>query len=412
MKHLMILFCMVSVLGFRAQAQDLPENPEPGKCYVRCTTPDIWETQTETVMIKPAFKKIVTHPAEFKTITEQVLKTEASYKLEVVPAVYETIEIEVVVKEASHRLELIPAEYGTKTVSYVSREDGSALEMVPASFGNDTKTIMTKSPSAFWKLTVSKENCISEDPNDCQFWCYTEIPAQYRTLSLITLQKDAFTLRNPIKGEEKSYTYTVMTKAPATRTIEIPEVREKIRKTVMKTPPTTRQIEIPAEYTSVNKTVLVKDAWQEEVEVPAEYETVQKEVLVQKGGLSEWKEVECKLIDYNPLPINWNLNSATLTSAAKKIIDEKLMPILKDGLRVELASHTDARGSDAFNQELSDRRAKAVADYLISKGIRPAQLVAKGYGESKLLNKCENGVECTEAEHLQNRRTEFRVLNN
>jgi outer membrane protein OmpA-like peptidoglycan-associated protein len=393
-------------------AQDLPENPEPGKCYVRCTTPDVWETQEETIEVKPAYTTIVTHPAEYKTVTERVLLKEASQKLEIVPAVYETIEVEVVIREASHRLEPVPAEFGTKTVTYTAKPDATALNVVPATFLDDTRRIMVKSPSAFWKLTVSEENCISDDPNDCQFWCYTEIPAQYANVALTKLDKDAFTVKNPVPGEEKTFTYTVMTKPPSTRKIEIPEETTMIRKTIMKTPPTTRVIEIPAEYTEITKTVLVKDAWEEVTTVPAVFETIQKEVLVKKGGLSEWKEVECELINYNPLPINWNLNSATLTTKAKKIIDERLLPLLKEGLKVELASHTDSRGSDQYNMDLSDRRANSVKTYLISKGISPGQLLAKGYGETKLLNRCKNGVDCTEEEHLENRRTEFRVLNN
>jgi outer membrane protein OmpA-like peptidoglycan-associated protein len=134
-------------------------------------------------------------------------------------------------------------------------------------------------------------------------------------------------------------------------------------------------------------------------------------VLVTKGGLTAWKEIDCKLVEYNPLPINWNLGSATLTNAAKKIIDTRLLPVLKDGVSVELASHTDSRSSHEFNQDLSERRAQAVANYLISKGVNPSQLVAKGYGETRLLNRCADGVTCTEREHLANRRTEFRVIN-
>lgn len=412
MKKLFLLFVMILFAGTMLMAQDLPENPEPGKCYVRCTTPDVWETQEETVEVKAAYKKIVTHPAEYKTVTEKVLLKDASNKLEIVPAVYGTVDVEVVIKEPSHRLELVPAEFGTKTVTYTAKEDASSLEVVPATFMDDSKRIMVKSPSAFWKLTVSEENCISDDPNDCQFWCYTEVPAQYRTLALTKLDKDAYTVKSPVPGNEKAYTYTVMTKAPSTRKIDIPGETKIIQKTVMTTPPQTKTIEIPAEYTTVTKTVLVKDAWEEEVLVPAEFETVEKEVLVSKGGLTAWKEVECELINYSPLPINWNLNSATLTSTAKNIIDERLLPLLEDGMKVELASHTDSRGSDSFNQDLSDRRAKSVANYLIAKGISPSQLVAKGYGETKLLNRCKNGVQCSEEEHLQNRRTEFRVLNN
>lgn len=69
------------------------------------------------------------------------------------------------------------------------------------------------------------------------------------------------------------------------------------------------------------------------------------------------------------------------------------------------------RGTTKDNQDLSERRAKAVVDYLISKGINASQLYAKGFGESRLLNNCKDGVACSEAEHAVNRRTTFRVVN-
>ena len=87
-----------------------------------------------------------------------------------------------------------------------------------------------------------------------------------------------------------------------------------------------------------------------------------------------------------------------------------MLPIVKDGVAVFIESHTDMRGTKK-NQELSDRRAKAVTDYLISKGINATQLFAKGFGESRLLNKCADGVVCSESEHAVNRRTTFRVIN-
>ena len=132
---------------------------------------------------------------------------------------------------------------------------------------------------------------------------------------------------------------------------------------------------------------------------------------MKKGGLTTWEEVECKLVEYSPLPIEWNLGSATLTSAAKKLIDTRLMPVLQTGVAVELASHTDSRGSAASNQDLSERRAMSVSNYLISKGINSSQLTANGFGETKLTNRCADGVSCTEREHRANRRTTFRVIN-
>lgn len=77
---------------------------------------------------------------------------------------------------------------------------------------------------------------------------------------------------------------------------------------------------------------------------------------------------------------------------------------------VEIGAHTDSRGSYAFNEKLSQRRAQAVVDYLISKGIDRSRLTPNGYGESELLNNCKDGIECSEAEHQRNRRTTFRIL--
>ena len=79
-------------------------------------------------------------------------------------------------------------------------------------------------------------------------------------------------------------------------------------------------------------------------------------------------------------------------------------------MKIELRTHTDSRGNDAYNLRLSQKRSEAVVKYLISKGIEKKRLVAKGYGETKLLNRCKNGVECSEEEHQVNRRTEFMIL--
>ena len=157
--------------------------------------------------------------------------------------------------------------------------------------------------------------------------------------------------------------------------------------------------------------MLVSDARTEEKVIPAVYRSVTKQILVEKGGLSTWKAVDCSLTENNPLPINWDFASAELNEGAKTIIDSRLLPILNDGVAVFIESHTDMRGTKADNQDLSDRRAKAVIDYLISKGINRDQLYAKGFGESRLLNKCSDGVKCSEAEHAINRRTTFRVVN-
>jgi outer membrane protein OmpA-like peptidoglycan-associated protein len=81
-------------------------------------------------------------------------------------------------------------------------------------------------------------------------------------------------------------------------------------------------------------------------------------------------------------------------------------------IRIELGSHTDSRSSTAYNLDLSQRRAQSAVNYLVSKGINRNRLVAKGYGESQLLNGCADGVNCPEAQHQENRRTEFKIIGN
>jgi len=410
MKKLLLPLSLL-LIGVSAMAQGLPENPEPGKCYVRCKTPDIWKNEDVTLETKAAYKKINTHPAEYKTVTEKVLVKEASQRLEIVPAVYETRDVVVVVKEASYKLVTVPGTFGSETMTYTAKEDASSLKVIPATFKSDSKTIETKPASAVWQMNAKAPDCESSDPNDCRYWCYKPIDAQSVTIPLTELDMDAHTVRSAVSGFNKSYEKTVVANQPSTRKIEIPEITKVVKKTVMVTPPSTRTIDIPAKYTTIKKVVLVKDAWEEEVTIPAKYKTVTKEVLVKKGGLNDWKEVDCKLTQNSILPINWNLGSATLTPQAKKIIDTRLLPVLKTGVAVVIESHTDSRGSKESNQNLSERRAKAVTNYLISKGINSSKLTGVGYGETRLTNRCSDGVSCTEREHRQNRRTTFRVIN-
>ncbi|MFM7176557.1 MAG: OmpA family protein [Bacteroidota bacterium] len=92
---------------------------------------------------------------------------------------------------------------------------------------------------------------------------------------------------------------------------------------------------------------------------------------------------------------------------------DKLVVILKDNPKIVivLGSHTDSRGSDAYNEILSQRRAQSAVDYIVKiGGISQDRISAKGYGETILVNRCKNDIPCSAAEHQQNRRTEFKVV--
>lgn len=90
----------------------------------------------------------------------------------------------------------------------------------------------------------------------------------------------------------------------------------------------------------------------------------------------------------------------------------KLVKIMKENpsWKVELGSHTDSRGSDTYNEKLSQKRSDSAVDYIVEHGIDRNRIIAKGYGESQLVNRCDDGVDCTDEEHRQNRRTEFKIL--
>ncbi len=77
---------------------------------------------------------------------------------------------------------------------------------------------------------------------------------------------------------------------------------------------------------------------------------------------------------------------------------------------IELSSHTDARGTKSYNQNLSQRRAESAKNWLVERGIAEERIKPVGYGEAKILNRCVNGVRCSDEEHRFNRRTEFAIL--
>jgi outer membrane protein OmpA-like peptidoglycan-associated protein len=105
--------------------------------------------------------------------------------------------------------------------------------------------------------------------------------------------------------------------------------------------------------------------------------------------------------DYN----KWNIRADAAVELDKLVLTLQDNPTVK----IELSSHTDCRGKDAYNMNLSEKRAKSAVDYIISKGIAADRVQSKGYGESKPSEGCEC-TKCSEDEHQRNRRTEFKVL--
>jgi outer membrane protein OmpA-like peptidoglycan-associated protein len=110
--------------------------------------------------------------------------------------------------------------------------------------------------------------------------------------------------------------------------------------------------------------------------------------------------------------IYYEYNSSQLTGDAVKELDKVTSLLQNNGqLVVELGSHTDSRGSAESNLRLSQARAEAAVNYIFGAGtVDKNRLKAKGYGEARLTNRCEDGTPCSEAEHVRNRRTELKII--
>lgn len=128
------------------------------------------------------------------------------------------------------------------------------------------------------------------------------------------------------------------------------------------------------------------------------------------------KELKLTKIPQKPIVlngINYGYDSADLTADAKISLDTGLYPIMRENpqIIIELSSHTDSKGSDDYNLKLSEKRAKSVVDYMISKGTASNRLKPKGYGETRPVAANENldGSDNPEGRAL-NRRTEFEII--
>lgn len=108
--------------------------------------------------------------------------------------------------------------------------------------------------------------------------------------------------------------------------------------------------------------------------------------------------------------VYYNYGKYEVLPETAKILDKVIDLMEKDAqLVIEISSHTDSRSSKEYNLKLSEQRAAAAVEYIVKNGITRDRISGKGYGESKLMNKCADGVECSEDDHAKNRRTEFQI---
>lgn len=154
--------------------------------------------------------------------------------------------------------------------------------------------------------------------------------------------------------------------------------------------------EKPEYVTKEVKTTISKESG--ETDLPIALEKIVKKVKV---GDDLAKTFGIKII-YFDLD-KWNIRPDTATDLAKIVDAMQEYPTMK----VDVRSHTDSRQTHKYNEKLSDRRAKSTVAWMVNDGINASRLTGKGYGETQLVNKCADGVECSEEEHQLNRRSEF-----
>jgi outer membrane protein OmpA-like peptidoglycan-associated protein len=155
------------------------------------------------------------------------------------------------------------------------------------------------------------------------------------------------------------------------------------------------------------------------------YSTDSKDVETQSQNEAEIPNVNFELSKYEDLvvhekgqekiivnPIYFEYDKWNITSQAAAELDRVVFVMTNfPNVKIKIESHTDSRGKDAYNMKLSDNRAKSTQQYIISKGIDATRIEsAVGYGESRLVNKCRNGVKCSEEAHLKNRRSDFIII--
>ncbi len=109
--------------------------------------------------------------------------------------------------------------------------------------------------------------------------------------------------------------------------------------------------------------------------------------------------------------IYFGFGSSNIEDSSKSVLD-RIVEVMKEkvSMEIELSGHTDSKSSTEYNQQLSQKRAESAKAYMVDKGIAPERVQAVGYGESRLLNHCSDGVECSDEEHAVNRRLEVKIL--
>jgi len=394
------------------------------------TVPAEYRTDTETIEVKPASTKwvkkkadrnclsanpddclvwcLVEEPAQFRTVTKRVRvgcaegyrdNGDDCTKEVTIPAEYSERTFQRLVTPAATETVEIPAEYGERSYTVMATPASSETVTIPAEYGERTYQRLV-TPAATETVEIPAEygeRTYQKLVTPAQVVTVT-VPSQFGERSYQKLVTPATTEVVQIPAEYGERTYQRLVKPAGTTTVEIPaEYGERSYRRAIA--PTTRTEQVAAEYGERSYQRLVKPAGTQVVEIPAEYSERSWQKLSSAASV---RTIPCGGTS-SILNINFETGSAVLTQSSYAEITN-LENMLKGDAQVtaKLVGHTDNQGSEASNEDLSRRRAKAVYDVLVNSGIAANRLSYEGKGESSPV-----ATNATAEGRRQNRRTEF-----
>ncbi|MBJ25595.1 MAG: hypothetical protein CMC91_05615 [Flavobacteriaceae bacterium] len=148
--------------------------------------------------------------------------------------------------------------------------------------------------------------------------------------------------------------------------------------------------------------------YESEIRIPSTSKEIQKDIYLEWRDNCLPNDLGC-LLDINP--ILFDLDKHYITYRASKELKKILTVMFKHPkINISVESHTDSRGSNSYNEALSDRRAKETKAWLVKRGINADRILIRGFGEYNLENYCKDNIDCVEEEHQINRRSVFKIL--
>ncbi len=159
-------------------------------------------------------------------------------------------------------------------------------------------------------------------------------------------------------------------------------------------------------------TVIKKDGYEDKViDFEGRYNDTDRPSLSNLDIAMKLTIKEEQVIEFHN--IYFDFGKADLKPSSVQVLD-KLVKVMNENpkMKIELSAHTDSKSSKRYNKKLSYKRANSAKIYMLSKGIVSNKIVATGYGETRILNRCKDGVDCSDEEHAINRRIEVKVLSN